>query len=241
MKQTTTQIKSGYEQWHLQRAETEDSEATLNAPWNQFIRNFIGPIQGKKILEIACGRGQLSAYLAGQGAEVIAADFSMNALHVLKQEGRDRQLQVVNADATRLGFRNNSFDFVVSCETIEHVLAPWDALEEYRRILRPGGKLLLTFPSYLNSYGLYRLYLKATGRPYNSGVAIQPIENWLFSFHVAARLKRIGLHLTYQGGSGFYGLWPGRNPINLYSHDPKLPWNSMLRPFALHAYLIAQK
>jgi ubiquinone/menaquinone biosynthesis C-methylase UbiE len=239
--QTADNLRTAYDQWHRDRAAGEDSEATLNAPWNTFVRNFIGGVQDKKILEIACGRGQLSAFLAAQGARVTAADFSFGALEVIKRREGEGSFTAMNADATQIGVKDKAFDIVISCETIEHVTEPLKALREFHRILKKGGKLFLTFPSYLNTYGLYRLYLNAAGKPYNSGTAIQPRENWLFSWQILSELKKSGFQIRYSGGSGFYWLWPGKMPKNLYSYDPQRFLNRMLKPFALHAYVVAEK
>lgn len=53
---------------------------------------------------------------------------------------------VLNEDATNLSFANNSFDRIVSLDVLEHIYPYERALEESYRVLKPGGKLLLTTP-----------------------------------------------------------------------------------------------
>ena len=70
-----------------------------------------------------------------------------------------------------------SFDTVFSCETIEHVPDPRQAIRELARVLCPGGRLFLTCPNYLGLMGLYRGYLRLTGRRYREEG--QPINQFL--------------------------------------------------------------
>ncbi len=237
----TGDVRAEYGRWHLKVAEHEDSEKTLSSPWNGFVLSHIDDVSGKSILEVGCGRGQLSLHLASLGAKVLAADFSFHALEILRERDNADGLRPLNADASKIPLRNGSIDLVVSCETIEHVLSPWKCLQEFYRVQKKGGKLFLTFPSYLNFYGLYRIYLNLLGRPFNSGVAVQPIENWLFSWQVIARLKAIGFKILYTGGSGHYVPLPGRVPQSLYRLDDSLLVNRILKHFALHFFVIAEK
>lgn len=233
-------VRAKYDAWHLERAAQEDCERTLTSPWNAFVLAHIGDVSGKVILEIGCGRGQLSTHLARLGARVLAADFSFQALRILEGRNQQDELCPLNADASKIPIRDGSVDLIVSCETIEHVFSPWNCLNEFYRVQKKGGRLFLTFPSYLNMYALYRMYLKLLGRPFNSGVAIQPIENWLFSWQVTARLKAIGFRIVYTGGAGHYLLLPGRAPESLYGLDDSLLFNRIFKHFALHFFVIAE-
>ncbi|MBD3322227.1 MAG: methyltransferase domain-containing protein [Chitinivibrionales bacterium] len=50
-----------------------------------------------------------------------------------------------------IALKDNSFDLVIMCEVIEHVENPDRVLREIRRILHPDGKLIISFPNYLNA------------------------------------------------------------------------------------------
>jgi SAM-dependent methyltransferase len=192
------------------------------------------------LLEVACGRGQFAAELSAVGLDVVAADFSLDALRLTRNRGIPCSTV---ADAMRLPFADGSFDAVVSCETIEH-LPDWRAgLVEMVRVLRPGGRLYLTFPSYLNAYGIYRAYLRIRGRPFNSGDAIQPIEQLLFSGAVRRQLRRQGMSIEACEAVGHYILLPRVNPVRTrqrwIEHRPFL--SRLLRPFAYHQFLMGRK
>ena len=67
---------------------------------------------------------------------------------------------LIQGHAESLPFASDSFDMVVSCETIEDVPNVRIALREMWRIARPGAELFLTTPNYANLMGLYDLYAR---------------------------------------------------------------------------------
>lgn len=64
-----------YDSWHDAR-EKDDRDALPRAPWHVLTIAHLPDVRGQKVLEIGCGRGVFARYLAEQGAEVVAADFS---------------------------------------------------------------------------------------------------------------------------------------------------------------------
>jgi 2-polyprenyl-3-methyl-5-hydroxy-6-metoxy-1,4-benzoquinol methylase len=127
-----------------------------------------------------------------------------------------------------------SFDAVLSCETIEHVPNPALAIRALARVLRPGGTLFLTFPNYLGSYGLYRAYLRITGRRFSE--VGQPINNFTTLPQVKHWVRRVGLSIEKVVGVGHYAFWPGSPPRRLHSLD-----YPALTAVALHTHLVAVK
>ncbi|RJR30963.1 class I SAM-dependent methyltransferase [Candidatus Parcubacteria bacterium] len=99
---------------------------------------FAGNGRGKKALDIGCGKGRQSEILIKKGFDVISVDKT-------KQYEKCR---TVDADRM-LPFKDNSFDLVWASEVIEHLANVKSAINEFRRVLRPGGKMILTTP---NSY-----------------------------------------------------------------------------------------
>jgi SAM-dependent methyltransferase len=107
----------------------------------------------RKCLETTPGRLRLEAFLSrhATGAptlEIGAEDSTCKrwfpkrvAINIAPNEHID-----VQADAYHLPFRDAAFDVVLCAEVLEHTHSPALALEEFRRVLRPGGKLLLTTP-----------------------------------------------------------------------------------------------
>jgi 2-polyprenyl-3-methyl-5-hydroxy-6-metoxy-1,4-benzoquinol methylase len=101
------------------------------------------------ILDVGCGWGVLSVYLAGQGRKVTAVDGSQNELDWARQTMHQFKapvtLQVCAAE--NLGFPDESFDLVIWEEVLEHLDEPLVALREGYRVLRCGGKIILSVPN----------------------------------------------------------------------------------------------
>lgn len=109
---------------------------------------FAAPLAaGRRVLDAACGEGYGSAILAAAGAEsVTGADREEDVVaHARERYG----LEFVAADVARLPFGDDAFDLVVSFETIEHVPDPEGVLAELRRVLAPGGVLVISTPNAL--------------------------------------------------------------------------------------------
>lgn len=105
-----------------------------------------------KALDMGCGIGRHSEYLAKKGFIVTAVDPSLTAINYLQQKSIDENfpVQIFQGDLTWLkSVEDNSFDLVVSWNVIYHntLSELEDALKEFYRILVTGGKLLLTLNS----------------------------------------------------------------------------------------------
>src|SRR5216684_2051919 len=99
---------------------------------------------GWKILEIGCSAGYYSQRLVARGARVFGIDVNTP---LIAEAGRTcPQASFCSADASHLPFAPHSFDAVVMLEVIEHVGEETPALDEIRRVLKPGGLLFLSTP-----------------------------------------------------------------------------------------------
>ena len=102
---------------------------------------------GRDVLDAGCGVGYGTALLAGGGAaSALGVDVSAGAIEAARAEAGGRaQFEV--ADIERLDVPDASFDLVTCFEVIEYVEHPELALDELRRVLRPGGLLLISSPN----------------------------------------------------------------------------------------------
>lgn len=77
---------------------------------------LLGPVRGKRILEVGCGAAQCARWLTGQAADVVAFDISVEQLRVGRQLDRrtGTAVRTVAADAVAIPFRDGSFDIVCS-------------------------------------------------------------------------------------------------------------------------------
>jgi 2-polyprenyl-6-hydroxyphenyl methylase/3-demethylubiquinone-9 3-methyltransferase len=97
------------------------------------ILSALGPLAGRRMLDLGCGKGRFARRFQEAGAEVVGLDVSAGMLR--EAVGIDR----VRGSARRLPFASESFDAVVAVEVLEHVGAIPEVLAEMRRVLRPGG------------------------------------------------------------------------------------------------------
>lgn len=113
-------------------------------------QKVIGVLQlqaGQKLLDIGSGPGYLASDMAaivGQTGEVHGVDISEELLALARGKYANQpQLKFHNANATNLPFPAEYFDVVVVTQVLEYLTNVEAALLEFRRVLRPGGKILV--------------------------------------------------------------------------------------------------
>lgn len=101
---------------------------------------------GRRVLDAACGAGYGSRTLAAAGAAaVVGVDLDAEVIDAARNGGSEPSFEV--GDIRSLGFDDDEFDLIVSFETIEHVTEPERVLDEFRRVLRPDGLLVISTPN----------------------------------------------------------------------------------------------
>jgi SAM-dependent methyltransferase len=100
---------------------------------------------GKRVLDIGCGNGYVLWHYACHGAHVHGVDITETALRLSRRRfelgGRAAEFRLT--DGNRLPYPDNHFDIVCSMGVLHHVEDPRPMLAEARRVLRPGGRLIL--------------------------------------------------------------------------------------------------
>jgi SAM-dependent methyltransferase len=102
-------------------------------------------VPGGAVLEVGCGSGMGLPYLQAHSPLVVGGDYTMALLVEARRHLPDANL--VRMDAQRLPFRDHSFDAVVMLEMIYYLADQEAALAESRRVLKPGGKLIVCMPN----------------------------------------------------------------------------------------------
>lgn len=100
---------------------------------------------GDRVLDLGCGEGDLTAVLAQTGARALGVDVAPAALERARRRHPQLTFGLTPIDGP-LAFDDGSFDVVWSSEVIEHVADTARWLSEVRRVLVPGGRLLVTTP-----------------------------------------------------------------------------------------------
>jgi ubiquinone/menaquinone biosynthesis C-methylase UbiE len=234
-----------YDDWHQRVFDSDPDREDEETPWYRLVLEYLGPLSGKRVLEVACGRGGFASRIASMGAVAFGADFSGTALRIARKgmshSGAGARLQLTQADAQKLPFADESFDIVVSCETIEHVPNPVSALKEMSRVCRANGSLYLTTPNYFNAMGLYLIYARARhGR--RSSKWAQPLDHVFLFPRVRRMLRRAGWEIIHSDGTVHaFPIRPGHNPVELPSLESNRAVRRILSPFAYHYFVMAHK
>lgn len=124
---------------------TANETGLFNAHYNQpAMIELAGEVNGRRVLDAGCGSGPLSEALRARGAVLTGFDSSPAMVDLARQRlGQDADLQVADISQP-LPYPDGAFDDVV-VSLVLHYLRDWTApLAELRRVLKPGGRLLLS-------------------------------------------------------------------------------------------------
>jgi ubiquinone/menaquinone biosynthesis C-methylase UbiE len=236
-------LQSEYDVWHQRAYDANPSHDEAASPWYQLVREYMGEIAGLRILEVACGRGGFVRELALAGARVTGCDFSSAALRAASKKllagDGGPSAALIQGDAQSLPFADNTFDLVVSCETIEHLPDVKSAMEGMYRVTRHGGKLFLTTPNYANFMGLYDLYARVRhpGRKDD-----QPFDRRQWFPQVHGWVRRAGWKIVRTDGTVHqFPLLPGHNPVRWNALESVRGVRKLLSPFAHTYFVMAEK
>lgn len=125
--------------------EAENATSLLNAHYERpAMLRLAGDVRGRRVLDAGCGSGPLTLALRERGAVVTGLDGSPAMIELARRRlGEDVPLHVADL-AEPLPFSDGTFDDVVA-SLVLHYLEDWVApLAELRRVLRPGGRLLVS-------------------------------------------------------------------------------------------------
>lgn len=114
---------------------------------------------GDLVLDMGAGAGRHAFEVYRQGAHIVALDYSLadlkdvSGLFAAMGSGGEAPdgttAATVNGDGTRLPFADNTFDHIICSEVMEHIPDDAAAARELARVLKPGGNLAVTVPTWL--------------------------------------------------------------------------------------------
>jgi len=243
------------------RAYFEQNKKVVSSPFSVFgtitplgrtyLQQHESSLRDRLVLDAGSGVGLIASFVARKyGATVVALDYT----HWVTET--QEPALAVKGNILQLPFRNASFDTLMCFEALEHTIDSDQALGELLRVLRPGGSLLLSTPSYFNVAGLLKklleglgVYKKHTFAPFDEWEP-KVLERFLTSFGVRSSLKCHELTLqSVEGAELFDALFPFDNRIpGLFSNriflrvrdtvDRASTW-PVLKWFALHGFFHA--
>lgn len=109
--------------------------------WKNLLEKKLG--SANRVLDVGAGTGFLSFILAEMGYEVVGVDVSRNMIDRAKEKAENKRLKIDFRvdDAEKLSFEDNSFDAVVNRAVLWTLPDPEKAVREWKRVLKPDGKL----------------------------------------------------------------------------------------------------
>jgi demethylmenaquinone methyltransferase/2-methoxy-6-polyprenyl-1,4-benzoquinol methylase len=170
--------------------------------WRKAVVAAVDARPGDLVLDLAAGTGTSSQPFADLGAAVVPCDFSVGMLQVGKQARP--ALPFTAGDATRLPFADDSFDAATISFGLRNVVDPDAGLAEIRRVVRPGGRLVVcefsspTLPAFRTVYLEYLMRaLPAVARAVSSApdayvYLAESIRAWPDQPGLAARIEAAG-------------------------------------------------
>jgi SAM-dependent methyltransferase len=132
---------------HEYVAEVEGHESQVTGVVGFFYRMYrdevlrrAGATPGRDILEVGCGEGMM---FEGTATTPVQMDVSMTRV----RRAKDKARFLLCADGYQLPFADASFSLVLLIAVLEHTSEPGRILHEARRVLKPGGRVLIVVPN----------------------------------------------------------------------------------------------
>ncbi len=123
-------------------------ESTPDAVLRQVLRQIdgrFGPLAGKEVLDYGCGTGSLCHIALEHGARPVGVEADPNARQAIRREGLFPAYE--NLETFQSARGESTFDFVFLWQVIEHLREPWGELAKLRKLLRPGGRIVISTPN----------------------------------------------------------------------------------------------
>ncbi len=97
---------------------------------------------GLQVLDLGSATGGNTLHISSLGHQVTSVEYSEIGVAIQQQKG----IKVIQADARRLPFQDSSFDLIVCLDVLEHIIEDDLAASEIFRVLKPGGRFLISVP-----------------------------------------------------------------------------------------------
>ena len=137
----------GAQKYHIDNYRSDGVRKQIGNPNQcQFhrARYFIDQVEpNSKVLDVGCNGGTLGIHLINKDCHVNGIDIVKELVELAKRRGIYAE-EGCAEDLSR--YNDNSFDFVICGEVLEHLYDPYPAVEEAYRVLKPGGKYIFTVP-----------------------------------------------------------------------------------------------
>jgi ubiquinone/menaquinone biosynthesis C-methylase UbiE len=188
-----------------------DTNRRIEVVFDEFLKDE--DISNKAFLDGGCGTGLFTKRALERKAKVTSVDIAPKLVALTKK--KNPTTIAIEGSLLQLPFDDNTFDYVISSEVIEHTPNPFHATKELIRVLKPGGKICITVPNKTFWYFSLKIATFLRLRKY------QGFEHWVHfkeykEFLVTNKIEII----TYKGIHLFPFVFPFLNSF-LYKIDKK--------------------
>ena len=137
----SSDVATAYDRWATQYDDDPNLTRDLDAV---VVRRAPLRLAGREVLELGCGTGKNTGWLAAEARQVVALDFSAGMLAVARDRVRAPHVRFVQHDVRAVWpLAPATVDVVVGNLVLEHVAELAPVYREAARVLRPGGQLFL--------------------------------------------------------------------------------------------------
>ncbi|SDS91352.1 Methyltransferase domain-containing protein [Nocardioides scoriae] len=128
--------------------ETHATDSAWNAHYDRpAVLELVGDVAGSRVLDVGCGPGLYAAELVARGAEVVGCDASPRMVELARSRvGAAADLRVWDVERPLTWLADDAVDVAVMALVLHHVTARVPLLRELRRVVRTGGRLVLSTP-----------------------------------------------------------------------------------------------
>lgn len=132
--------------WTVERLDTSIFSETTIEHLHRYavVLDFVG---NKKVLDLASGEGYGTNLISKKAKQAIGLDINKEAIEKSRAKYKSNNIEFHIGNAEKMPFQNKEFDVIVCFETIEHVDNPNILLSEIKRVLCPGGLLIISTPN----------------------------------------------------------------------------------------------
>ena len=192
------------------RTVLQPGTATVGAWRQDRIMDRLRPLVSSEQTWLTVGDGNYgseAAWIIANGGRAHASDYSVSLLEIAREHGLIDEFSQQNAE--KLGFEDDSFDFVLIKEALHHFPRPWLALYEAMRVCRYG--VVLFEPNGEEPFFISNLLRRLRGKPYHTLYGFEKVGNFKYAPNPRELEKfMLGLNLTTIAFCFFNDFWHSR-------------------------------